>query len=131
MTLQVFSESVSKAIKLLGDDEVSATVKFVSLKDKFFNTMNVHNYTHGIHAQKPFQMPFTSADDWRLKEMYVATLKNMQETSNALIAEFEILEYLKKWEESVKERERTFTKRARNRKMLSAETRLGLKITCK
>ena len=39
--------------------------------------------------------------------------------------------YLKEWEDSVKDREGDFTKTARNKMLLSIETRLGLQITCK
>ena len=35
--------------------------------DKFFDAMNVHNYIHGIHARKPFQMPNRTTEDMRLK----------------------------------------------------------------
>ena len=35
--------------------------------DKFFDAVNVHNYTHGIHSRKRFQMPYTSSEDMRLK----------------------------------------------------------------
>lgn len=39
--------------------------------------------------------------------------------------------YLESWEKSVEERPGVFTKTGRNMMMLSGETRLGLKITCK
>ena len=38
--------------------------------------------------------------------------------------------YLSAWEESVMKRSGKFTKTERNRMLLSAETRLGLKMTC-
>ena len=38
---------------------------------------------------------------------------------------------MEEWEKCVKERPGNFTKTERNNMLLSAETRLGLKITCK
>ena len=48
-------------------DKASETAHFVGLVDKFFDTINVHNYTHGHKTLKTFQMPFASASDFRLK----------------------------------------------------------------
>ena len=41
------------------------------------------------------------------------------------------LPYLDKWEESVAAREGVFTEAQRLRMLLSVETRLGLRMTCK
>ena len=68
MTLQqVLSETVSKVLKLIGGDEASETAHFADMMDKFFDTLNVHNYEHGVHTRKQFQVPFISAKDKRLK----------------------------------------------------------------
>ena len=56
----MLSESVSKALQLVGGDEVAETSKFVGMIDTFFDILNIHNYTHGVHARKPFQMPHTT-----------------------------------------------------------------------
>ena len=61
------SESVSKAVVLVCGDVATETAKFLDMADKLFDTLNVHNYSHGATARKPFQMPFTSHEDWRLK----------------------------------------------------------------
>lgn len=61
------SETVSKGIKLTGGEEASETAHFVGMVDKFFDALNVHNYTHGVHSRKRFQMPYTSSEDMRLK----------------------------------------------------------------
>ena len=66
----MLSESVSKALQLTGGPEVAETVHFVSLMDKFFDALNVSNYTHGVHKRKPFQLPYLSGNDKRL-EVYV------------------------------------------------------------
>jgi len=63
----VLSQSVATAIKLRGGEEASETAKFVEMCDKWFDALNVHNYTHGIRARKDFQKPYTSVDDERLK----------------------------------------------------------------
>ena len=63
----MLSESVSKAFHLTGGEEASETAHFVGMMDKFFDCLNVHNYVHGIHKRKFFQMPYTSAADSRLK----------------------------------------------------------------
>lgn len=48
---QVLSESVGKALLLTGLDEVTETARFVQMMDKFFDCLNVHNYTHGYQKQ--------------------------------------------------------------------------------
>ena len=45
---KVLSQSVATAIKLGGGEEASETAKFVEMCDKWFDAMNVHNYTQGI-----------------------------------------------------------------------------------
>lgn len=67
----MLSESVSKALQLVVGVEAAETAKFVGMIDKFFDILNVHNYTHGLHARKPFQMPYTTSKDKRLKVMHV------------------------------------------------------------
>ena len=67
----MLSESVSKALQLVDGVEAAETSKFIGMLDKFFDTLNAHNYNHGVHARKPFQMPYTSSKDKRLKVMHV------------------------------------------------------------
>ena len=66
-SVQVLSESVSKALKLTGGSSTDETARLVELMDKFFDTMNVHNFSHSFYARKPFQMPYRSGKDQRLK----------------------------------------------------------------
>ena len=54
-------------IELTGGDEASETARFVGMVDKFFDALNVHNYTHGVHSRKRFKMTYTSGEDMRLK----------------------------------------------------------------
>lgn len=58
---------MSKALELTGDTEVEETVKFTATFDKFFDSLNVSNFTDGVHKRKPFQLPYRSKDDFRLK----------------------------------------------------------------
>ena len=58
---------MSKALELTGGEDAIETVRFVKMMDRFFDALNVHNYTHGLHARKDFQMPYISAQDKRLK----------------------------------------------------------------
>ena len=64
--LKVLSESVSKALTLVGDEETSETARFTSMLDKFFDALNVTNFTNGKHKRKTFQDPYRSAKDFRL-----------------------------------------------------------------
>ena len=48
-------------------EEASGTSEFCHMMDTFFDCLNVRNYTSGIHNRKPFQMPYRSPDDERLK----------------------------------------------------------------
>lgn len=70
----MLSESVSKALQLTGGQEVEETARFVALFDKFFDALNVCNFTNGIHRRKPFQLPYRSASDYRLKVLLCAPI---------------------------------------------------------
>lgn len=61
------SESVSKALILTGGSDARETAIFVSMFDTFFDTLNVSNYTTGMHARQSFQQPYRSEKDCRLK----------------------------------------------------------------
>lgn len=69
--VQVLSESVSKALKLTGGSSVDETARLVEYMDKFFDTVNVHNFSHGIRARKPFKCPIEAG---RIRDLrYVVT----------------------------------------------------------
>lgn len=57
----MLSQSVATAIKLRGGEEASETAKFVEMCDKWFDAMNVHNYTQGMLTCKDVQWPYTRA----------------------------------------------------------------------
>ena len=54
-------------MKLTGGDEVRETVKFVEMFDKFFDCLNVNNFSVGYQKRKEFKLPYRSAHDFRLK----------------------------------------------------------------
>ena len=64
---QVLSGTVAHALEFSGGDEVSETVKFVHMMDKFFDCLNVNNFLSGKKQRKCFQDPYRSADDFRFK----------------------------------------------------------------
>lgn len=66
-SLQVLSETVSKALILTGGAEATETAKFAAMFDKFFDVLNVSNFSNGWKARKPFQLPFYNAEDKRLE----------------------------------------------------------------
>ena len=63
----MLSESVSNALLLSGRAEVEETARFVGVFDKCFDILNVNNFSSAMKKQKPFQRPYTSAKDARLK----------------------------------------------------------------
>ena len=63
--------SVSRAILFICGDEASETAHFVLMIDKFFDALNVKNYTDGCHRLKSFKLPYRSKSDMRIKVMLV------------------------------------------------------------
>lgn len=63
---KVLSESVSNALKHTGGNKALETCKFTTLFDKFFDMLNVGNFTNGARNRKPFQRPYRHSDDFRL-----------------------------------------------------------------
>ena len=63
----MLSETVSKALLLTGGEEVKETARLLDLFDKFFDCLNVSNFTDGKQKRKPFKQPYRSLHDFRLK----------------------------------------------------------------
>ena len=57
---------MSNALLLSGNEEVKETATFIQLMDKFFDCMNVKNFSQGSHKRKQFQMSYKSGADSRL-----------------------------------------------------------------
>jgi len=64
---QVLSQSVSKALLLTNQPHLEETAKFVAIFDKFFDSLNVGNFTNGKYKRKVFQQPYRSGTDFRIK----------------------------------------------------------------
>ena len=58
---------MSKALLQVVGSEAKGTSEFISVVDRLFDCLNVHNLTHAKFKRKPFQSPYRSANDWRLE----------------------------------------------------------------
>lgn len=114
LAAQVLSETVSNALAKTGGSEAAETARFVELFDKFFDLLNVSNFTNGTRKRKNFQHPYRHSDDFRLGWV-----------------EDVFLPYLVNWEKSVDARQGEYSKSQRKRMLLSTETRLGLRMTAR
>ena len=65
--IQVLSNTVSKAIETRGKAETEETAKFVDMFNKFFDCLNISNFTAGIQSRNPFKSPYCKDTDFRLK----------------------------------------------------------------
>jgi len=52
---QAHSSTVAKALEDTGGDEVTDTVRFMTMVDKFFDCLNVNSITSGKTSKKVFQ----------------------------------------------------------------------------
>jgi hypothetical protein len=98
---------------LTGGTDAEGTADFVSMFDKFFDCLNVSNFSNWARARKPYQRPYTNSEDVRLQWL-----------------EEDFLGYLDLWEKSVEERP-GFDNQQKKRMLLSAETLLGIRLTVK
>ena len=64
------SVSVSKALPLVVEEQATETSQFVDIFDKFFDIMNVRDFTSGARYQKRFLQPYRRSDDEQLKVMH-------------------------------------------------------------
>ena len=58
---------MANALRKTGGDEMSETIRFVDMMDKLFDVFNVNNYDTGKKKRKPFQDPYRSSADFRVK----------------------------------------------------------------
>ena len=70
---KVLSESVSKALASFGGTETKETALFTEMFGKFFDALNVRNFTDGKTQRKPFQDPYRSGKDFRLQVTIIAS----------------------------------------------------------
>ena len=68
---------MSKALTLVGGEETTETARFVGVMDKFFDALNVSNFSNGKKNRKPFQDPYRSEKDIRLSVSYTVYSNNI------------------------------------------------------
>ena len=64
--VKVLSKTMSEALRQRGP-EMEATAVFVELVDKFFDRLNVGNYTDGKRSRNPFKQPYRGKGDFRFE----------------------------------------------------------------
>ena len=65
--VQVLSSSISNAIKTFLQPEAAETAHFIDKFDKFFDLLNVTNYSSSYKSLKPFKAPYRWSADKRLQ----------------------------------------------------------------
>ena len=53
------------AMELMGDPEMTETIRFVCFFDRFFDCLNVSSLSEGRHSRKPDLYPYRSPNDKR------------------------------------------------------------------
>ena len=56
-----------KALVATGGEYAQGTAHFVKMMDHFFDCLNVNSFTAGKCKRKPFQNPYRSGSDFRLR----------------------------------------------------------------
>ncbi|XP_076091095.1 uncharacterized protein LOC143063058 [Mytilus galloprovincialis] len=112
LAAQVLSSTVANALEMMYGDNVSETVNFLRIIDKFFDCLNVRNLYEGRNKRNPNLNPYTNINDERLQW---------------LTGDF--LSYFDLWEQSVMQRPGEFTNKQRKGMLLSRQTLTGLKIS--
>jgi hypothetical protein len=67
LAAQVLSETVGKALELVGGEEAKETANFILRVDKFFDCLNVKSISEGCKKLKAFREPYRSGDDFRFR----------------------------------------------------------------
>ena len=66
-SLQVMSQTVSKALLQFVGSKAEGTAELLSIVDQMFDCLNVRNVKSAKMEIKPFRSPYRSGSDWRLK----------------------------------------------------------------
>lgn len=66
-SLQVMSQTVSKALLRFVGAKSEGTAELLSIVDQMFDCLNVRNVKSAKLEIKPFRSPYSSGSDWRLK----------------------------------------------------------------
>eukprot|EP00794_Sanderia_malayensis_P002687 gene2687-3109_t len=112
LAVQVLSGTVSNILKEYYPESMHATSELCANMDKFLDSLNVRSKKEDVLLRKPYMLPFQSLTDERFHWL-----------------EHGFLKFLEDWKESTINREGIFSKEARSRMFLSAQTYEGLRIT--
>ncbi|XP_070545584.1 uncharacterized protein [Ptychodera flava] len=112
LAAQVLSRSVANAIEASGCQQVTETVKFIRMFNKFFDCLNVRSINECTRTGNPDVRPYTDVNDPRFE-----WLQN------------DFLQYFAEWKEQVDNRQGVFTRKEKGQMMLSYQTLQGIEIT--
>lgn len=87
LAFQFLSESVSTALLTFGPPESISTAKYCDFFVKFFDCMNVRNFTESSSKIKPFLAPYYSQNDGRFTWLTNVFLNFFQTEKIPLIRE--------------------------------------------
>ena len=102
LAAQVLSSTMAAVLTKFGAPEASATAKYCSMMDKFFDCLNVRSLQEHERKRKPLPAPYTDINDERFTFL-----------------ENEFLGYFHEWKDSVDNREGDYTKQSRAKMFVS------------
>ena len=111
LAAQVLSDTVAVCLDKFGPPEASATAKFCSMMDKFFDCLNVRNTTEHALKRKPFLQPYSDVEDPRFTWLD------------------QFLQYFSHWKDSIEKRKGNFSENARSSMFISWQTYEGLQTS--
>ena len=111
LAAQVLSDTVAVCLDKFGPPEASATAKFCSMMDKFFDCLNVKNSAEHVLKRKPFLQPYSDVDDPRFTWLD------------------KFLDYFSQWKDSIEKREGKFSANAKSSMFISWQTYEGIQTS--
>ena len=108
---QRLSSTVSKVLLNDGPPEAAGTAKFCSLKDMFFDIMNIRDISSHKFELKPSLLPYSRVDDPRL-----SWLPNV------------FLQYFEDWLASIEQRPGNFSRNAKGKMFISQQAYEGFTV---
>lgn len=119
---------MANAIRLFLKEDAEETAIFIERFNKFFDILNVRNYSEFFMKKNYEKLPYRWGQDKRL-EVYSILIKLII-LIHLRWLESVFLPWLKEWETEAKEH-KEIKAEERNKLMLSTETLLGIRITGK
>jgi hypothetical protein len=114
LAAQILSGTVANALEEYYGEEVSETVQFIRIFNKFFDCLNVRNILEGRNKRNPHLDPYRNVDDPR-----ITWLRE------------DFLGYLRDWEAAVDNRIGNLNSAQKAAMQLSHQTKTGLQLTVK